>query len=145
MNETNGIATAHEIQQARRTERTAKGVAVTAPSGARYKLYRPSAGELLVLTGMLPQSIAALLAPADDRSLSLSEQIEIARQRIAVLELVIVEPAVALYPKPGELSILELPEADREFAWKWAYGEIAPDGSDLHLFCGSGTTTPAAG
>jgi hypothetical protein len=145
MSDGNHIATAEQIQQARRAERVAKAVGVTAPTGARYKLYRPSAGELLVLTGMLPQSIAAQIAPADDRSLSLSEQIEIARQRIAVLELVIVEPAVALYPQPGELSILEIPEADREFAWKWAYGEIAPDGSDLRSFCGSGTATPAAG
>jgi len=137
----NGIATAEQIRQARRAERAAKALAVGAPSGARYRLYRPSAGELLVLTGMLPQSIAAQIAPSDEnRNPTLSEQIEMARQRAALLELVIVEPAVALHPRNGELSLLEIPEADREFAWKWAYGEIASDGSDLRSFRESGVT-----
>jgi hypothetical protein len=142
----NEIATADQIRQARRAERAAKAVAISAPSGARYRLYRPTAGELLVLTGMLPQSVAAQIAPSDEsRSLTLSEQIEMARQRAALLELVIVEPAVALYPRNGELSLLDLPEADREFIWRWAYGEIASDGSDLRSFRGSGEATITVG
>jgi hypothetical protein len=143
--QTNGIATPDQIRQARRAERVAKGLAVTAPSGARYRLYRPTAGELLVLTGMLPQSIAAQITPADEeRSLTLAEQIEMARQRAALLELVIVEPAVALHAMNGELSLLEIPEADREFVWRWAYGEIASDGSDLRSFRGTGEPTSSA-
>jgi hypothetical protein len=143
--QTNGIATPEQIREARRAERAAKAKAIPAPSGARYRLYRPSAGELLVLTGMLPQSIAAQIAPAEsDRMLTLAEQIEMARQRAALLELVIVEPAVALHPRNGELSLLDIPEADREFCWRFAYGEIGPDGADLRSFRESRAAASAA-
>jgi hypothetical protein len=139
----NHIATAQDVRAARLAERSAKAVAVTAPSGTRYRLYQPTPGELLVLVGMLPQSLAAQISPAEDRSLTLSEQLDLARQRAALLEMVIVEPAVALHPGSGELSILDIPEADREFAWKWGYGEIAPDGSDLSSFRASSGSTSA--
>jgi hypothetical protein len=141
----NGIATAEQIRQARRVERVAAATAVTAPSGAVYRLYRPGPGELLVLTGMLPQSLAAEISPDTDRTLTLAEQIEMARQRAALLELVIVEPQCALHPRNGELSLLEIPEADRQFAWKWANGMIAPDGSDLRSFREAGAAASAAG
>ncbi len=130
----NHIASVQDLRAMRLAERAAKAVIVTAPSGARYRLYQPTPGEMLVLVGMLPQSLAAQISPAEDRSLTLEEQIQLARQRAAVLELVIVEPAVALRPRDEELSLLDIPEADREFAWRWAYGEIAPDGSDLSSF-----------
>jgi hypothetical protein len=142
--DTNGIATAQQIRQARRAERTAKAATVTAPSGAVYRLYRPGPSELLLLIGMLPQSLAAEISQDNGRTLTLAEQIEMARQRVAVLELAIVEPAVALYPKDGELSLLDVPEADRQFAWKWANGMIAPDGSDLRSFREPGAAASAA-
>lgn len=133
---TNNISTFEDIRAARKAERIGKAEAITLPSGHRYKLYRPSAGEILMLTGMLPQSIAATISPAEKSYIPLSDQLALARQRVAVLELVIVEPAVALSPQAGELSLFDIPEADREFAWKWAYGEVAQDGSDLRSFRG---------
>lgn len=141
----NHTSTLESIREARRRERLAKAMAVTAPSGAQYLFYRPTAGELLIMTGMLPQSLAAQIERDISRSFTLQDQVEMAQQRIAVLELVMVEPAVSMHPGAGELSILEIPESDREFAWKWAYGEIADDGSDLGTFPEKRRTASTAG
>jgi hypothetical protein len=142
MSTENKIATAEQIWASGLAARRAKAEAVTAPSGARYLLYRPSAGELLMLTGMLPQSLAAQIAPGDGRGITVEEQIELGRQRAQLLEIVVVEPEVRLHPRAGGLSVFDIPDADREFAVAWTYGQIASDGSDLRSFR-SGADTEA--
>jgi hypothetical protein len=138
------ISTPEQIRAAQRSEREAKASRVVAPSGAVYRLYKPTAGEWLAVTGVLTQSLAAKIAPANSAPLTTEEQVHIARQAMQLFSIVIVEPRFSLFPESDEVGPFDLPDTDREFIRKWASGQIAPDGSDLNSFCDPGRAAPVA-
>lgn len=121
-------ATKEEFRQAMKAERARRALLVKLPSGLSAKLVRPTAGEMFLRTGKLPQSIAARIEGGEGDILS-EDLARIARQTVDLCRFIFFEPRVPDELEPG----VDISYGDVEFALRWARGEVEPAGGEAGL------------
>ena len=123
----NGVSSAEEFRSAAMAERYKRSEMVQLPSGLWARLVKPTAWQVFLATGMLPQSVAARISPAPEGTPSVADAYAISRNVGDLVRFVFVEPAVPDDARPG----VDIPCSDVEWAVRWARGEVTPAGQDL--------------
>lgn len=104
--------------------------------GKAVLLRRPSP-MWFIFHNQLPGTLAARLTAEDHAkagSAPAQEAAQTTQWVFALLQQVMVQPRVSLTPTPEEISPDLIAEEDLNFIIRWAYGEVASDGSDLASF-----------
>ena len=128
---TNEIATAADWRSASRQSRAARAEELLLPSGARILAARPEPLEW-ILAGRLPQRLLATamtvngVAPAA-RDLSREDVLELARFAAQLVQASVVRPAIG--EGPDEISLDDIPVADRAFIFEWACRALGESGT----------------
>jgi hypothetical protein len=138
----NGTGSPEDFKTAAELDRQRRAEVVELPSGVKARLVRFSALEATLYMGLLPQGIAARLAPEEGATVSPEQLIEISKQVVDSVRFIFVEPRVPDQLKPG----IDIPVGDIDYALRWARGEVTADGRDLAAFRGpTGEPAPAPG
>ena len=129
----NGVSSSEEFRAAAQADREQRAEVVELPSGLKARLVKPRPWEIMVMTGLLPQSVAAAIAPdGSTAALGGAEVIAMSRAMMALIEFVFVSPRV---PAEARLGV-DIPFTDVEYAVGWARGEVAANGQSLAQFRG---------
>ena len=126
----NGVSDITEFKAAALAERIRRAKPVPLPSGKIAKLVKPSGWEIMVMTGQLPQSVAAKMAPETNQMVSSSEMMAISRSIMDLISFIFVSPGVPDEARPG----IEISFGDIEYAVAWARGEVTDSGQSLAEF-----------
>jgi hypothetical protein len=132
MGDQNNIATADDFRSAR--EGNSKVERVTLPQLGKAVLMRRPSPLWFIFRGQLPQSLAARVSGDTGGSRAVEDVLRLGRWVSELLIEVMVKPRVSLSPGQDELSPDLFAIEDLNFIIRWAYGEVAADGSDLAAF-----------
>lgn len=141
----NGIATAADFRLAAEAQAFGEPERVRLPaSGLTVVLRRPRAQAFIVGQASLPQGVAAALLAADPgKPPSAEEAVGLANFWRWMFARMFVTPRLSLNPGPDEVHPDLITQADQEFLFRWAKGEVAPGGSDLRKFRGAASRRSA--
>jgi hypothetical protein len=129
------VATSRDFYEDFNTRHPA--IAVTLPKLGKTVLLRRPSPLWFIFHDELPATLAASVAGGDPHDGAGPEKQSMSATSRWVLELlmhVMVQPRVSLHPEANEISPELIADEDVNFIIKWAYGEVAPDGSDLATF-----------
>lgn len=142
MSEPNHIATADDFKSAREVD--SKVERVTLPELGKSVLMRRPSALWFIFRGQMPQSLAVRASGETGGPRAADDVLRLGRWVSELLTEVMVEPRVSLSPGPGEISPDLFAIEDLNFIIRWAYGEVAADGSDLAAFRNQ-QASPASG
>jgi hypothetical protein len=128
----NHVATATDFKSAR--EADLKVERVVLPQLGKPVLMRRPSPLWFIFRGQLPQSLAARASGEASGPRAVDDVLRLGRWVSELLAEIMVEPRVSLSPGPDEISPDLLSVEDLNFIIRWAYGEVAADGSDLAAF-----------
>ncbi|MGH9431172.1 MAG: hypothetical protein ACRD3T_06490 [Terriglobia bacterium] len=128
----NHLATAGDFKSAHEVE--SKVERVTRPQLGKAVLMRRPSPLWFIFRGQMPQSLAVRASGETNGPGAVDDVLRLGRWVSELLTEVMVEPRVSLTPGPDEISPDLLAIEDLNFIIRWAYGEVAADGSDLAAF-----------
>ncbi|HUY12398.1 MAG TPA: hypothetical protein VMX16_02055 [Terriglobia bacterium] len=130
----NHIASASDFRSAREVDHKVERVVL--PQLGKAVLMRRPSPLWFIFRGQLPQSLAVRASGETGGPRAVEDVLRLGRWVSELLAEVMVEPRVSLSPGPDEISPDFLSIEDLNFIIRWAYGEVAADGSDLAAFRG---------